>query len=482
MSKHPDKFPRRRFLIGAGGVTLGLPMLDIFMPKKVSAQTAAQPPFVLIVVQANGVVQAGRGIDGSTDPENFWPTRTGALTTAALDADKATRATGVLSAHAARLTLVRGINHPFTATGCMHASGDAQILTAAKLSGDSNKVLATARSVDSYIATSVNPAGREPLVLHAGKYSPGGTGFDIPGYVSYIGPTQPRTYLDGPYKAYQRITGVVGPGGTTTTTTGPTQAQQLAANRSKSINDLLRTQIKALQARTDLSASDRVRIDQHLTTIRDLEVQITTMTTTGFAAIPAATLTSMQQLDPKPYDMTAHFQLVQLHMQLMIFAIASGYTRVAVLKIGDREDDHELTIGGTSFMYHTASHRGVPNGASLCSQVDFMHQGYFKAMLDQLAATTTPTGALIDAGVTVWTNQCASGNHSFVNVPWILAGRAGGYLKVGQYVDVSGKSYMTNRMLNVLANAAGVRKTGGAIVDDFGDPGLTKGVVTEIVA
>jgi hypothetical protein len=30
------------------------------------------------------------------------------------------------------------------------------------------------------------------LVLHAGMFSPGGTGFDIPGYVSYVSAKQPR--------------------------------------------------------------------------------------------------------------------------------------------------------------------------------------------------------------------------------------------------------------------------------------------------
>ncbi|MES1184727.1 MAG: hypothetical protein ABUL60_13010 [Myxococcales bacterium] len=49
----------------------------------------------------------------------------------------------------------------------------------------------------------------------------------------------------------------------------------------------------------------------------------------------------------------------------MVFAAASGYTRVAVLKIGDREDDHTFTLGGNTFMYHTASHRAVVNGAAL---------------------------------------------------------------------------------------------------------------------
>ena len=46
------------------------------------------------------------------------------------------------------------------------------------------------------------------------------------------------------------------------------------AARSKSINDILRPQIQALLARTDLSKSDHDRLDQHLTAIRDIEVQI----------------------------------------------------------------------------------------------------------------------------------------------------------------------------------------------------------------
>jgi hypothetical protein len=475
---------RRRFLRGAGGLVLGLPLLDAFMPRRANAQAAATPPFVLLVLQGNGVVQAGKALDGSTDPERWWPSKTGALSAAALEADKASRATGELSVHAPRLSFVKGLGHAFTATGCMHASGDAQILTSSKIGGNSNKVLALGESMDSRIARELHPAGRDPLVLHAGKYSPGGTGFDIPGYVSYIGANQPRTYVDGPYKAYQRITGVVGTGTPNMGgTTGPTDAQKAAVARSKSVNDLLRSQIQSLLARTDLSQSDRQRLDQHFSAIRDLEIQVGGMPTgTVVPQIPAASVTSMQQIDPKPYDIANHEKLIQLHMQLMVFGVASGYTRVAVLKIGDREDDHQLTLNGTTFVYHTASHRAITNGASLCSQVDFLHMRYFKGLLDQLAAINTPTGTLLDAGATVWTNQVATGNHVFENIPWVIAGTAGGYLKTGQFFDVSAKKYRTNRMLNTLINAAGVRKAGGAPVDDFGDASLAKGVVDELIA
>jgi hypothetical protein len=330
-------------------------------------------------------------------------------------------------------------------------------------------------SIDSLIARELNPAGREPLVLHAGKYSPGGTGYDIPGYVSYIGPSQPRTYLDAPFQAYERMLEVVGPGGAPSSA-GPTAEERLAVLRSKSVNDVLRAQIQEL-----LSQSDRARLDQHFTSIRDLELRMVGMGP-AVPAISDASIADMKAIDPKPYDMANHEKLIELHMQLMVFGIASGFTRVALLRVGDREDDHQFTIDGKKFVYHTASHRAVVNGASLCSQVDYIHQRHFKRLLDQLAAIQAATGGtLLDAGVTVWTNQCANGSHSFVNVPWILAGSAGGLLRTGEFIDVSDRKYNTNRMLNTLINAAGVRKDDSSLVDDFGDPSLSKGVVDEVM-
>ncbi len=474
MIKSTNRIPRRQFLRGFGGVTLGLPLLESLLPKAARAQAAVRSPFLLLVVNGNGVVQQGSDLTGGADPEKFWPTKTGVLTKASMDAEATTQTTSLLSDYAAKLLMVRGINHPFVGAGCDHAAGDAQLLTASKLSGAGNKTLASGESIDSRIAREKNPAGREPLALHAGKYSPGGTGYDIPGYVSYIGSAQPRTYIDGPYKAYQKIIGVVGG---TSTDPAAMQAQQLLANRSKSVNDLLRSQITALLARKDLSAGDVNRLNQHFAAIRDIEV---TMAASSVASLPAATVSSLQTVDPQPYDLTNHETLIKLHMQLMAFAMASDYTRVAVLKIGDREDDHQLTLNGTTFVYHTASHRSIANGAELCRLVDRMHAGYFKFLLDTLANYTTPTGTMLDQGVTVLTNQVANGAHSFTRVPWILCGTGNGYLKTGQFLDVG--KVVSNQMLNTLLNAAGVRKADGSPVDDFGDASLAKGVVSAIIA
>src|SRR6476646_3185360 len=256
--KKPDANPflinRRMVLRGAGGLMLGLPLLETFMPRKAAAQTATRTPFVLIVVGDNGVVQAGVSLSVSTEPEKFWPMATGALTNASMTADKATRSTGELAAYADKLLIVKGINLPYNSTGCSHSAADAQILTAAKITSGSTNCKAMGISVDTAIAKAKNVAGRDPLVMHAGMFSPGGTGFDIPGYVSYVTAQKARVYIDSPYKAYQQIIGAVGNG--TTVTSAEAQAQMLRAARSKSINDILRPQIQALLARTDLSASD----------------------------------------------------------------------------------------------------------------------------------------------------------------------------------------------------------------------------------
>jgi hypothetical protein len=434
---------RRHFLQGLGGVTLGLPILEAFLPKNARAATAA-PPFLAIVASANGVVQAR-----ASEAEAWWPTKTGTLTTASLTADQASRATGELAAYAAQILLVKGVNHLLGANGCNHASACAQLLTAsASLSGNSNQTAANSESVDTTIAKALNAPGVEPLFLHAGMYQAGGSGFNVPSYISYVGAKQQRTGIDSPLKAYQKITGNTG------VASGPSTATDPLALRRKSVNDLLRKQIQALQARPELTADDHARLDQHFTTIRDTEIKITG------AALAADEIAQMQAVDAKPYDANNHETIQQLHMDLMVFAVSSGYTRVAVLQVGDREDDHEYTLGGVVTQFHTASHRTLANSYELCKQIDRIQIKHFKYLLDKLSATTTPTGTLLNQGLTVNTNQIGTGpDHSMNNLPYIIAGSANGFLTQGKFLDLGG--VQNAQMLNTLAAAVGVTTSMG---------------------
>jgi Protein of unknown function (DUF1552) len=441
MSSKPwTTFGRRQFLIGAGGVTLGLPILEGFLPKKVQAAT---PPFLAVVCSDNGVVQAKTG-----EAEAWWPTKVGALTTASMLADQPTRATGELSSYADRLLIVRGVGHSVAATGCNHASACSQILTGtAKINGTGSQAESSSASLDTVIAQAVNPPGVDPLFLHAGLYQAGGSGFNVPSYISYIGSSQQRPGIDSPLKAYQRMIGALG----STTTAGADPNLNL---RRKSVNDLLRAQITTLLARPELTADDQQRLQQHFSTIRDMEVAITN------ATMPAAKIAEMTTMDAAPYANANHETIQQLHMDLMVFAISSGYTRVAVLQVGDREDDHVYTINGVSVQFHTASHRTLPNSYTLCQAIDRIQINHFKYLLDQLSSITTPTGTLLDQGVAVNTNQLSTGpDHGFRPLPFLMAGTASGFLKKGQYVDAGTAS--TAQMLNTLAKAVGVTTSMG---------------------
>ena len=389
---NPFLMNRRMVLRGAGGLMLGLPLLETFMPRKASAQTATRSPFVLIVVGDNGVVQAGVSLSVSSEPEKFWPTATGALTNASMTADKATRSTGELAAYADKLLIVKGINLPYSSTGCSHSAADAQILTAAKITSGSTNCKAMGISVDTAIAKAKNAAGRDPLVMHAGMFSPGGTGFDIPGYVSYITPQQARVYIDSPYKAYQQIIGAIGNG--TTVTSAEQQAQMQRALRSKSINDILRPQLQALLARTDLSTSDHARLDQHLTAIRDIEVKIDD----DDLHDARRGRRDHEGERPKPYDQSIRDTSVKLFMELMAFSAAADYSRVAVLKIGDRIDDHVYTYNGQSAKFHDVSHRQVANAVDFHHYIDRMMLNYYKYLLDTVSPYNTPDRAAVRPG------------------------------------------------------------------------------------
>lgn len=81
---------RRLFIRGAAGVLVGLPILETFQPRLASAQDL-QHRYALFVRQGNGVQQGdvgggNGGGDYGSEPDRFWPTKLGSLTTASMQA------------------------------------------------------------------------------------------------------------------------------------------------------------------------------------------------------------------------------------------------------------------------------------------------------------------------------------------------------------------------------------------------------------
>jgi hypothetical protein len=91
-----------------------------------------------------------------------------------------------------------------------------------------------------------------------------------------------------------------------------------------------------------------------------------------------------------------------------------------------------------------------PTAEQAHAEIDVLRMKTLLHGLDQFKAR-----GLFDKSFVLWTNHVADGpSHSFRNVPHILWGNGGGYLKQGQFIDAGNAT--NNRLLNSLI-AASVR-------------------------
>jgi len=294
-----------------------------------------------------------------------------------------------------------------------------------------------------------------------------------------------RAALHDPWTAYQTMIG--GPGGLT-----PEAREQLLV-RQRSVNDLVKAQLQQLQQRPELSASDHQRLDLHLSNVRDLEVALS-------CRMRADQELLFQQQAPG-YDSTVGDEVLstaKLHMDIAVLAVACGTTRSAVIQVGNGNDGdtryRDPATGQLMENFHYLSHRrqshdasgGIISGADLLHhQVDLQFADAFKYLLDRLAAYQMPDGKrLIEHGVSVWYNDLGNGPaHSARHVPFVLAGSCNGFLKQGLSIEASGGTTPNHhRLLNTLGSAVGLRNAAGGYLDDFGDPSLPKGVLSELIA
>jgi Protein of unknown function (DUF1552) len=457
---------RRRFLKGVGGAALALPILEsVRWVSRASAAVPTKPVYSFFIRQGNGVQQAGY----NNEPERFWPRNLGPLTKDILATQNSDRALSLLADHAASLTLVRGTRFAFPGNGCGHSGGLNQCLTAAKLTGEGATTLATGESLDWFIAQRVNKPGVEPLTLMSGPQSA-----YIAHGLSYSGPGKLRGARNNPMAVYTSLMGL---------SESPEILRQIATRR-KSVNDLVRTEMQDLLQKPDLSATDRLRLDQHFQAIRDLEVSMACTLSDDKVMGMKAIQTQFEANDNR-------VKVSDFMLELAALAFACDATRTGTLQIGTGNDQTRFYVDGVlQNTFHRISHRidsdgaeGTPieNADVLHHGIDKIFAGIFKRFLDKLAQYPGPSGgSLLDDSVVLWTNDLSNGPpHSYSNVPQVLAGGGGGYLKTGQYIDAGNVTH--NRLFNTIINAVGIRNDDGTAYDSFGDASLSRGVIPAMV-
>jgi hypothetical protein len=279
----------------------------------------------------------------------------------------------------------------------------------------------------------------------------------------WAGAKQPITPEPDPYKIYTQIFAGKASG-------EDPAADKLRAER-RSLLDFVGKDLE--QFRDRLGTEDKLVIGGHLQSIRDLEKQLDGQKGTigKWSGDPA-----------KPIDIKDNANvpvLLTLHFELLVAALKSDVTRVATSQFGDATGGaivFDFVPGvprqGNGYQalrnWHDLGHRpvraGVPDGDDK-QKVDKWTMTKFAEVLKMLKSVPEGTGTMLDNTVVLWGNHMEAGDsHGAVKIPWILAGKCGGYFKTGQCLTNTGRAI--NGPMMEICQAMDVK------LDWFGDKDL----------
>lgn len=242
----------------------------------------------------------------------------------------------------------------------------------------------------------------------------------------------------------------------------------LSADDRKSVLDLVLDEANRLNG--SLGAADRRKMDEYLTAVRDVEQRIDS----AARRPPPADAPSLQG-DPRfPFKVSVpegagipetYEAYDELMVDLVALAFATDTTRVAVLTHGGYRSYSEVGVKrGHHDLQH---HEGDPGKRADLCKVDRFNMGLFARTLERFKSVPEGEGGatLLDNSMVMWGSGMSNGNrHARENLPVLLAGRGGGTIRTGRYLDYDWKKLtpLTNLYVEMLGRL-------GVEADRFGD-------------
>jgi hypothetical protein len=266
--------------------------------------------------------------------------------------------------------------------------------------------------------------------------------------LSWRSPTVPMSPEINPRQVFERLFGAGAPG----------ERRADFDRRQKeqhSILDFVMEDARSLQAQ--LSSRDRDKLDQYLTSVRDIEKRIEN--SEHFGAVPEVAADTPAGIP------TSFGEHIRLMTDLMVLAFQTDSTRIATLLLASDGNNRPYDEIGIPEGHHDLSHhRDAQETVRKVALIDRWYVSQFASFLERLEQTRDVDGrSLLDNSMIVYGCGNADGNrHTHENLPIILAGGGRGTLTTGRYVKLS-RMPATNLFLS-LADRMGVSD-----LERFGD-------------
>ena len=196
-------------------------------------------------------------------------------------------------------------------------------------------------------------------------------------------------------------------------------------NRKKSVLDAVRDDLNDLTP--TLGQSDRQRLDEHLTSVRDLERAI--------ASLPSDYGRNLKEPEDIA-DLTDYPRIAKIQSDLAVHALASGQTNVVSYMLTKCQSLTRLPwLGYTRLRHHDYTHNNPtsPESQRIMRDICRWHVEEFAYLLSKMKSVPEGDATLLDNTCVIFAHEHAEANpHKDSGLAMILAGHAGG-MKTGMH-------------------------------------------------
>ena len=430
-----DQATRRTFLRGVG-VTMALPWLESVpawgSPSMVGGVPAPCPKRFAAMFMGCGI-----------SPEHWWAKGSG-------ESMELGRSLQPLKALRGKINVVNGLfNKSATGVG-IHPGQTGNILSGAALQKGAE--LKGGISVDQLLARHLGGATPQPSMVLGCEQPITGyheTNFSMAysSHISWSSATSPVPMEVYPSLAFDSL------------------FDNKGSKRNQSILDRVRDEASGLSRR--VSSGDRAKLDEYLTSVREVERRVEQTRLAKEAADGRAgdkgqpTLTMPRPDNGLPED-------IREHMRLMCDLIALGFqtdkTRIATLLLCRDISGLFYPFLDVRAAHHSASHDDKSDAYERVTSYYVSQLAYLATRLD---AMPEGDGTVLDHSCLLFVNSLYSGSrHDSSKVPLLMAGGLGGTLQTGRVLDYQGRSNADRKLCSLYLS---LMDRMDVHVDRFGD-------------
>ena len=237
------------------------------------------------------------------------------------------------------------------------------------------------------------------------------------------------------------------------------------SQRNLSVLDRVMEQVASLSRR--VSSTDKGKLDEYLTSVRDVEKRAQDMRAAKEKAEANATgrgrvVATMARPDNGlPEDIRDHMRLM---CDILALAFQTDKTRIATLLLCRDISGLFYPFLDVKLAHHLASHEDTGDAFMRINQ---FYVGQYKYLIDKLAAMPEGEGTVLDNSCLVFMSNMWSGSqHDNSKLPVLTAGTLGGTLETGRVLDYTTAGDENRKMCSFYLSLADRM---GVTLDRFGD-------------